>query len=287
MSTEIKRINRLLKKLLRKGYKEYTDRLDEAEKELLKAYKEALKNVRYELSEMYRKYGDSAKYSEMAKYNRLTNLEKAIAEQIVGILGVCRKIVASAMKDVFELSFYNVEYSVNAAFNLKVNFAKLSPDLVKKALDNPLDRIKWQGRLKLHHEKAIRQINSEIAQGLIQGKGYAKTARAITERVNGLANNALRIVRTETHRVQTEGKLAGFDKAENILERKGYKVYRVLDSVIDSRTRPQSRSMDGQRADENGLFTYPNGVKARGPGLTGVPEYDINDRETVLMEVES
>jgi len=55
---------------------------------------------------------------------------------------------------------------------------------------------------------------------------------------------------------------------------------------LDDRTRPQSAQVDGQLEDENGQFTYPGGVKVTVPGNSGVPAWDINDRERTIDVVE-
>ncbi|MBK7979268.1 MAG: hypothetical protein IPK06_04500 [Ignavibacteriae bacterium] len=143
--------------------------------------------------------------------------------------------------------------------------------------------MKWQKRGIGHHEAAIDQVKTEITQGLIQGKGYAKTAANITDKVNSLANNMTRIVRTESHRVQVLGNNTALDKSIQSGKNLGIEMVKAIRSIIDDRTREQSRIMDGQEADENGLFTYPNGVKGL-PGNTGVAEYDINDREVVIIK---
>ena len=52
----------------------------------------------------------------------------------------------------------------------------------------------------------------------------------------------------------------------------------ALCSAIHMRTRQQSASMDGQLADVNDEFHYPNGAVSKFPGGSGVAAYDINER---------
>ena len=73
-------------------------------------------------------------------------------------------------------------------------------------------------------------------------------------------------------------------KVQKSAKKLGIEVQKVIMAIRDSRTRDQSRTMNDQVADENGLFTYPNGVKGL-PGNTGIPEYDINDRETIILKM--
>jgi hypothetical protein len=250
-------------------------------------YKKALTDIQNKLSEIYRKFGDKVTFAELVKYNRLNNIELFVLSRIVFTTKETTSIITAAMKTSFQDSYMKTNEAIKSGFKIEIDFGQINPDIVKAALNNPLDRVKWKwkGRLKGHTEKAIQQINNEITQGIIQGKGYAKTAAAIKEKMNNLANNSLRITRTETHRVATEGRLLSFDRSERSFKKLGIKTRRVMYAVLDNRTREQSNQMHGQVADEEGYFTYPNEVRAKGPGLTGIPEYDINDREVVVVEI--
>jgi len=284
--TDVKELNKKIRKLLEALNKRNKSLLTVEEKKLIAFYQEVLDYIRKKLSDMYLRYGDDVDFSTMAKYNRLGMIEKEIQSEMLSIYKQTGRLINEALKSTFTLNFLGVGDSFEKVFSTGFDFMLPSRETILAALENPLDRVTWLGRLKLHHEKALRQINSEIAQGLIQGRGYSKTARAVKNRVEGLTNNALRIVRTESHRVQTEGFLAGVKKSEGKIKKIGYKTIKVLISTLDDRTRLQSRIMHQQRADEDGMFTYPNGIKRPGPGMTGVPEYDINDREIVIVEFE-
>jgi len=52
--------------------------------------------------------------------------------------------------------------------------------------------------------------------------------------------------------------------------------------VIGDRTRPQSAQVDGRMENDDGFFKYPGGALVKIPGNSGVPGWDINDRESVI-----
>ena len=74
---------------------------------------------------------------------------------------------------------------------------------------------------------------------------------------------------------------SGFDEVKKSAKRKGIDVDEVWISTKDMRTRDSHRSMDGQKADKNGMFTLvgkDSGVKVSAPGNTGIAEHDIHCR---------
>jgi hypothetical protein len=100
------------------------------------------------------------------------------------------------------------------------------------------------------------------------------------------ANKTIRIVRTEGHGTQSVGRKLAVDNIEGAADRLGVKIKRVWVATNDDRTRDSHLAMDGKEADDDGLFTFPSGVRTEGPGMSGVAEEDINCRCTVRVEVE-
>ncbi len=284
LENEFKKIEKLLKK-----------DLDEFELKLLLHYVEKLKNIRILLSESFRAAGidgpikageTNNHFAEMNKYNRLASLEKNIAEEIKDLSGISIKQINDHLVNTYGLSFEKTIEAINAGLNISIKFQKIPRSVVLESIKNPYDRVGWNWRTAGHHLKSIDLIKSEITNGLIEGKGYLQTAADIKVKVDNLANNITRIVRTESHRVQVLGRNESLEKSIKDSKKIGIELEKVLISIVDNRTRPQSLQMNGQIADENGLFTYPNGIKGL-PGNTGVPEYDINDRETIIVRIKS
>ena len=98
------------------------------------------------------------------------------------------------------------------------------------------------------------------------------------------ADKTIRIVKTEADRVQRKARLIQTEKAKGAAERLGMKLKKIWVATKDDRTRDRHAEMDGVEADDDGVFTLPDGVTTDGPGLSGVAEHDINCRCTVRTE---
>lgn len=267
--------------------------LSEFELELLLTYLEKLKNIKSILSNAYEKAGIHGPvkegelpgwhFAEMNKYGRLEKLEVEIAKEIREISGVSLDLLNSQFKTTYRNTAELTAEAINKGADVSIQFGKINNDEVLEALKNPYDRVGWDWRSKGHHVNAINKVKSEITSGLIEGKGYAQTAANIKDRVNDLANNVVRIVRTESHRIQSKARNSVIDNSIKNGKSLGLSLVKVIIAVLDNKTRPQSEQMNGQMAGKDGLFRYPNGVRGL-PGQTGVAEYDINDRETVIVQ---
>lgn len=278
-------INARFTKLLGQSDKNYDALLASYESELLKQYKRALDDIRLKIAQMYEKYGDKVQYSDMSSYNRLLNLEKEIAVRIKALTKEGISTVTSGLKDVFTESYYYTGFSAESATLLKLGFGIVPDKVIQGSLVNPLDVENWTQRFGVNQTKFTNLIRSELTQGLLQGHGYSKVARKITERTNEAAYKARRIIRTESHRVYSAARQLGFDKVETAADNLGFKVRREWHSTLDERTRESHQSMDGQHPDENGFYKFPSGGKTSGPGLSGIPEEDINCRCTEITAI--
>ena len=267
---------------LDKKFQKAADKLTrQAEKEIIKAYRKSLKEIRAELALAYEKYAvaGALPMAEMMKYGRLVKLEGAIAKQVSSLTD--KKTTRKAIKEVFKESYYRAAWSLETGAEVSLGFTLLKPEAVEAAILNPFDRITWPERVKDNAHILNRQIREEITRGIIQGYSYDKTARAVKERMDIGASKAIRIVQTETHRAQSQGIQAAFEKAAA----KGLVFKRVWVATLDGRTRDRHRSLDGQKVDVDQPFDY-GCMTAMYPGGFGIASMDINCRCTVRAEIE-
>ena len=123
-----------------------------------------------------------------------------------------------------------------------------------------------------------KQIASEISRGISTNKTYADIAKGISNRAGISRNNAMRIARTEGHRIQNKATADAQFKAKE----KGADVVKQWDSTLDSRTRKSHRKLDGQIRELEDPFTVGR-HKAMRPGDFGIPGEDINCRCALLQ----
>ena len=255
----------------------------QAEQESLQAYRDYLKEVRSEVGFNYEKYAvaGALTWAIMMKGKRLDKLEKSISSEASKLYTRTNETTKEAVKDAFQDSYYRTGWTMETGAGVSLSFEVLNPDVVKAAALNPYDRITWPERMKANTEVMVRQIREEITRGIVQGKSYDQTARAITERINVGASKAKRIVQTETGRAQSQGTQAAFEKASQ----EGLLFKKVWVSSLDVRTRDKHRSLDGQKVEPDQPFTY-GGMTAMYPRGWGVPEMDVNCRCTHRAEIE-
>lgn len=91
-------------------------------------------------------------------------------------------------------------------------------------------------------------------------------------------NNAIRIARTEGHRIQNEAALDGQHEAK----KKGADIVKQWDATLDSRTRPEHREADGQIREIDKPFDV-GGEKMQAPGVGGSAKNVCNCRCCLLQ----
>lgn len=121
-------------------------------------------------------------------------------------------------------------------------------------------------------------IAAEVTRGIVSGSTWHDTAARISGQANISAYNAMRIARTEGHRVQCN---AQYD-ACNSAKQSGADVVNQWDSTMDSRTRDTHRRLHKQLREVGQPFEI-DGKKALYPGAFGIPEEDIHCRCALLQ----
>ena len=269
------------------SYRRHFDKMNRAKEiKLLQSYKESLKEIKKQVADMFSKYGDKITLEEMKAYNRLTNLEYNIAQEIKKLNGKLINTTKTTIKDAFKTSYNWTGYNYETTLGLAMGFGNLPTSAIQSAILNKYDTIKWSERLLANQKVYVRQIREEITKGLIQGKGYGAIAKSINERADIGATKVLRIVKTETHRASAEGTLKAYDRVLSAAEDLNIEMRKRWMSTLDARTRDVHADMDGEFADDEGMFTFPDGVVTELPGLSGDPAQDIHCRCTSTLEVE-
>ena len=261
----------------------FADRLIERavagrEKELILIYRDSLKEIRSQLALAVERYGSD--FAEMNKYGRLIKLENAIAKEIQKLSRRAITVTRGAVADTYKTAYYTTGWVFESELSTRLGFATLPTKAIENAIYSPFDPLKWSERLRENSRLLNRQVREAITRGLIQGEGYRDIARAIRDPMEKSAYRAERIIRTETHRVQVQGRLDGFEHAQNM----GIEFDMQWVAALDGRTRDSHRDMDGQIS-VDGIFTFPSGGTTTGPGFSGIPEEDINCRCAVIAKL--
>ncbi|MCR6096861.1 minor capsid protein [Salipaludibacillus agaradhaerens] len=268
---------------LQRKFKEMDRALDRLERSyehrLAVNYNNSLKEVRAKLSRLWEQ--TDGKFSESLKYNRLANLEKEISREIGKLTGKNANTLKAGLAYQFAESYYRTGFVIEGEAQAKLGFGQLNPKVIERAVENPLDRVGFLKRNRDNQALLTRQLNERITQGLIQGKSYQQVARDVKERFDVGAYKAMRIVQTESHRCQQQGRLDSLKQAESA----GVKLKKVWVSSLDGSTRDTHQDLDGQRVGVNEEFES-NGLTTEYPGGFGDPAEDINCRCSTRGEIE-
>lgn len=121
-----------------------------------------------------------------------------------------------------------------------------------------------------------KKIAGEITRGISSGQMYAEVSRNISNWARIPKNNAMRITRTEMHRIQTRAAMDAQYKAKD----KGADVVKQWDASLDGKTRDSHRQVDGEFRELDEPFS--NGLMYPGDP-SGRPEEVINCRCALLQ----
>ena len=284
--------------------KEYQDALTAINKDLRKIYDKVIGDLTPTQLAALMKDNPAWLFTEAAKFNRLTDLEKAVREIYLKTSLKAANQTVEAGKLSMINNFFKQQFALDFAAIDPLSFAVLNPavveasvlgttkiwdDLRKATQDriddtfgNPTKYISRHGTLSAtlikNRTKDLADIKTAIDQGLIQGKSFTRTAKDVKKILDGSASQALTVVRTESGRNSNSGHLANTNQARS----QGLDVRRQIVSVLDDRTRPQSQQVDLRLENDEGFFTYPGGLLVAIPGNSGVASIDINDRERTI-----
>lgn len=272
----------------------YDKNLNSYRLNLLQQMKASYEEVQGLLKKMFERYGPEVSYKDMTQYQRLKNLEAQIDIEIRKLDKRFKKSITSAIEDAFQTAYYRSGFAFESSLGIKMGFTLLNQKVIEAAILNPMDRIRWIDRATEHGKWLNQKIKSEITQALIQGNGYANTAAklgrdetllaAVKEYFGNTSGKLVRVVQTETHRAHTMGRLEADKRIRSAAEKIGFETEKTWLATLDGKTRDEHQRLDGQIADEKGLFEI-DGYVAEGPGLFGVAAMDINCRCDAITTV--
>ena len=121
-------------------------------------------------------------------------------------------------------------------------------------------------------------IAAEVTRGIASGTSWHDTAAGISRQGQVSAYNAMRIARTEGHRIACEAQMDGCRDARDA----GADVVKQWSAAHDERTREHHRQLDGQLRELDEPFEVA-GIRAQYPGSFGRPEEDIHCRCALLQ----
>ena len=121
-----------------------------------------------------------------------------------------------------------------------------------------------------------KKITAQVSRGISTGMSYSQVAQQLAGYTNIGFNNAVRIARTEGHRIQTQGAMDACYKAKD----KGADIVKQWDAALDARTRDSHARVDGEIRELDKKFS--NGLMFPGDPSGGAAEV-VNCRCALLQ----
>lgn len=205
--------------------------------------------------------------------------QEALKGQIDGIMdkmqGKEYKIVSEYLQQCYEDGF------IGTMFDLQGQGIPLCFPLDQEAMVRAvqLDSKISQGLYsRLGEDVALlkKKITAQVSLGIATGKSYQQIARGLADYTRIGYNNAVRIARTEGHRIQVQGTMDACYKARD----KGADVVKQWDSTLDGRTRESHAAVDGEIRELDKRFS--NGLMFPGDPSGGAAEV-VNCRCALLQ----
>ena len=205
--------------------------------------------------------------------------QEALKGQIDGIMdkmhGKEYKVISDYLKECYEDGF------IGTMFDLQGQGVPLCFPLDQEAMVRAvqLDSKISQGLYsRLGEDVALlkKKITAQISRGIATGMTFQQVARGLTAYTNIGYNNAVRIVRTEGHRIQVQGTMDACYKARE----KGADVVKQWDATLDGKTRESHARVDGEIRELDEKFS--NGLMFPGDPSGGAAEV-VNCRCALLQ----
>lgn len=128
-----------------------------------------------------------------------------------------------------------------------------------------------------------KSVCNEVSRGVAAGKNYNDIAANMVRTFRYTAfskayNNAIRITRTEGHRIQVQSAM----DAQRAAKDRGADIVKRWDATLDGKTRDLHRLLDGQIREIDEPFEA-GGIQVDAPGMFGDPAEDCNCRCCLLQ----
>lgn len=251
------------------------------EAELAKRYRSAYAEIEAQIGKLFAKMGDTPSLAESKRYARLDNLRAAIIAEYRKLTKYAIDGTRGNSASIYARGAYGTEWAYDQAVGVALKWPVLSVEAIRASVWNGDSGESFAERFKNWSTKDVIKIQSSITQSLALGGSFAKTARIVRDTINTSYNQAIRIVRTESMRNYSQGHLATYSNLETV----GVNARKQWVATLDTRTRDTHGSLDGEFADDEGLF-HSHGYTAEGPGLFNVAEEDINCRCRIVEVID-
>lgn len=267
-------------------------RSEKAEKEILKAYKEMLKDLRKFLGVEYAKYAedDVLTYSMLAQKNEYARFLEEVQKTINLKFKSAGEAITKAVQETYKMAYDGMVNAVAISINDEqlsslLSGISLTPaQVIKASVNNPISKLTLSKTLEKSRKQIIHNTKVTITTGLMNGDRMTTMASKIQNDVDMNYRKAMLIARTEVHRVRETGHNDAASQIDTTLGNAGsaYRMVKIWKTMSDSRVRKTSKAnhkkMHGQIVLQEENFDLGRGITAPCPGQSGTAYNDCRCR---------
>jgi len=217
---------------------------------LQKSYQDIVPELRAFYLQMVEKWGvnDDLTFADLNKYNRWDQL----LNKMESISGVAFKDIISDidtdLQGIYTMSYNTAGGIIETATGSAVR-GSLQASVLDKALKTPVGGLTIDLRMDRIRDDLVDKMTSTITTGIQNGDSWTKIAGEFKNQAGKNLSTVQRIVRTEGHRLEEQGKLDVALKSRKPL-------LKVWTTERDSRVRSWHVSMDGHDINCRCFSTY-------------------------------
>ena len=292
-----------------------------AEKNIRKLYKKMLKETQEFLGVEYAKLAVEGRltYETLSRYGEYARFLEEVETRLNGLSTSVSKEIRTTVEEVYALSYKGMVEAVEkvkfvSKFEQMTGFADVAhkqkaaqelaealagirnvpADVIKAAVENPISGLTLDDILEKNRKEIIYDIKQQIGTGLRNGDRFETMANRISDSLDGDYNKAVRITRTEVHRVREAGHIEAANRVDETLKESSVaaRMTKTWRTMADERVRPNRGKgkkpaknpkadhvkMDGVTVYADEKFDLGRGIKTTAPGQSGDAANDINCR---------
>ena len=260
----------------------FLDREEQVIRGLKAVYRQAIRDC----EERIRQLSTRSDMENIQSIVYQTQYQQAIQRQLEGILDILQTNEFTTISDYLNAAYQNgfagALYDLHGQ-GIPLLFPIDQDQVTKAVLNDSKLSVPMYTRLGEDVNTLKLAVRAQISRGIANGSTWNQMAQELAKNmVNSpfqtAQYNAMRIARTEGHRIQQQSQYDAMRKAKE----HGADVVKEWNATLDARTRPDHMSLDGQIREIGDPFTLGS-LKAQYPGDFGRPEEDIHCRCCALQ----
>ncbi|MFL6558087.1 MAG: phage minor head protein, partial [Bacillus sp. (in: firmicutes)] len=245
--------------------------------------------IRAELAKNYEKYeqGGQLSLQEMLKQDRLKKMLQRIEFLMNRHYGDIAQNIENALGGAYTDGYHMTAWAVETSAKTSIGYAAVRPETLTAMLQNPIKGLTLKARLQMRRARIIQAIQQQVTQGLQKNESYSTMAKRLKSELEGDAVKAMRIVRTEGHRVQESAKhdAMEFANGNGVIMMKQWNTQEDVRVRRKPKNKADHKKLNNKKVPMDGLFD--DGLsEGPAPGQLGAAGSDINCRCFLTYSIE-